>query len=132
MADELPNVEQKVLEQDLMRLVREVQTHKEMPENSELDDQALVRLAPGYTRRRERPARECRWCWIEKTRVPGLIFVARVRNPDAVEKSFSPQKHSEGRWFDPKDLDGIDSNDFVPEFALSVRRAVAVNQAPPA
>lgn len=47
MADELlqPNADQQILEQDLLRLVKEVETHKQQPENAGLDDQAIVKMA---------------------------------------------------------------------------------------
>lgn len=45
MPEITPTPEPKVLEQDLLKLVKEVQTHKERPENAGLNDQQLVKMA---------------------------------------------------------------------------------------
>ena len=58
--------------------------------------------------------------------IPGLMFVAEVVNPGEIEQAFDRRKHTEIKWFDPGELEGIDPAAYVPDFQDSVRAAVAL------
>jgi hypothetical protein len=58
-------------------------------------------------------------------KVPGVIFVALVTNPEAVLKEFSKEKHSEVRWLDPSKIDVEDAS-CVPDFRGTVQQAVVL------
>lgn len=64
----------------------------------------------------------------EGRKIPGIIFVASVTNPEEIEKNFLKENHSEITWFDPKTVDTILEEDYVEDFKETVKRATAVWQ----
>ena len=60
--------------------------------------------------------------FVEESRIPGVIFIARVANPDGLQEADWGKKHSEISWVDPA-CPGIDSADSVPEFLATLEKA---------
>jgi len=59
----------------------------------------------------------------EQREIPGIIFVAEVQNPDAVQAAFLKAKHSEIRWIDPASFTPGDGTQYVPGFEQSLKLA---------
>lgn len=61
----------------------------------------------------------------ERRSIPGIIFVAGIKNPDEVEGRFLKEKHSEIKWVDPNNL-GLSPEECVPDLAETIRKAHSV------
>ena len=48
------------------------------------------------------------------------------RRREEIEQAFDRRKHTEIKWFEPGELEGIDPARYVPDFQDSVRAAVAL------
>ncbi|MED4990109.1 hypothetical protein ETC01_00715 [Geobacillus sp. NFOSA3] len=55
--------------------------------------------------------------------IPGILFVAKVLNPEEVEKSYLRSKHSEIKWIDIQDIDSLNENDCVKDLKLNAIKA---------
>ena len=67
----------------------------------------------------------------EDRNIPGIIFWAWIdETPEIVSHRYVRGKHQSIRWFDANELPD-ESEDFVPGFAKSVRRAVQLSQQEP-
>ncbi|WP_339196683.1 NUDIX domain-containing protein [Solibacillus sp. FSL R5-0449] len=60
---------------------------------------------------------------LEGRKIPGIIFIARVLNPDDVSENYSRANHSDIKWFDPKELDSIEVSDYVSDFKDTIMKA---------
>lgn len=65
--------------------------------------------------------------FIKEKKVPGIIFVAHVTNPEDVDAHNLPDKHTEIRWIDPTDP-GLTADECVPDFMETLQKAHAVWQ----
>ena len=59
----------------------------------------------------------------EHRRIPGIIFVASVKNPDDVERLCLKEKHSDLRWIDPETFKEDGSSVYVPDFKETLQAA---------
>jgi hypothetical protein len=55
--------------------------------------------------------------------IPGLIFLAEIRDPSVVEANFSREKHSEIIWLNPATQDPAPET-CVPDFRATIEKAV--------
>ena len=58
----------------------------------------------------------------ERRVIPGIIFIAEVKNSDQVERCFSHEKHSQVLWVGPGDFDAS-SEACVPDFTVTLAEA---------
>lgn len=61
---------------------------------------------------------------LEGRKIPGIMFIAHVNNPDQVEQKYSKSTHSEVKWFDPQKLNEISEDEYVDRFKDTVEKAV--------
>lgn len=55
--------------------------------------------------------------------IPGVIFIAKAKNPDMVASGFSRSKHSAIRWISESDLPQIIENEWVPDAKATMKSA---------
>lgn len=61
---------------------------------------------------------------LEGRKIPGIIFIAKVLNPENVLDDYSRTNHSEVAWFDPTEILSIDESKYVNDFKDTVHKAV--------
>ena len=61
----------------------------------------------------------------ERRTIPGIIFAARVKNPDAAAAGSLKEKHSEIKWIPAEEIRAVRKEEFVPDFIENVERALA-------
>jgi hypothetical protein len=54
--------------------------------------------------------------------IPGIIFLAEIRNPDEIERSYLPQNHTEIKWVEPDRID-LPGDECVPNLAETAKMA---------
>lgn len=65
---------------------------------------------------------------LEGRKIPGIMFIAQVKNPEEVESNYSKVNHSAIDWFDPKDIDSVCEDDYVDGFKDTIKKAFAAWQ----
>ncbi|MEW6237308.1 MAG: NUDIX domain-containing protein [Candidatus Omnitrophota bacterium] len=60
----------------------------------------------------------------DRRKIPGVIFIAYVENPDKAERKSS--SHSMIKWINSQNLYDLDDNECVPDFKDTARRAFEV------
>jgi hypothetical protein len=62
----------------------------------------------------------------ERRSIPGIIFLAPIKNSHGVSEHFVKEKHSEIRWIDPTKLESLVVDEYIPDFKETIKAAYGI------